>query len=198
MLSERLQQQVTFLMEIDKVKQVFRRSFLTDKSRNENDAEHSWHLAVYAILLAEYSKHDNLDLLKVLRMILIHDLVEIDAGDTFAYDVKGYEDKAEREEKAAKRIFGLLPNDQGEEFYQLWTEFEEMQTIEAKYAASLDRLQPLLQNYFTQGASWQEHNITSAMVLERNKHIRDGSEELWSLVEYLVEESVKNGYLIRS
>ncbi|WP_343834721.1 HD domain-containing protein [Bacillus horti] len=185
-------------MEIDKVKQVFRRSFLTDKSRNENDAEHSWHLAVYAILLAEYSKHDNLDLLKVLRMILIHDLVEIDAGDTFAYDVKGYEDKAEREEKAAKRIFGLLPNDQGEEFYQLWTEFEEMQTIEAKYAASLDRLQPLLQNYFTQGASWQEHNITSAMVLERNKHIRDGSEELWSLVEYLVEESVKNGYLIRS
>lgn len=194
-MQNRLQQQIDFLIEIDRVKQIFRKSKLIDKSRYENDAEHSWHFAMYAFILAEYSNEQQIDLLKVFKMILIHDVVEIDAGDTFVYDEQGLADKAEREQLAAERIFGLLPQDQNQELYQLWREFEDRATPEAKYAASLDRLQPILQNYYTEGASWRKYGVTAEMVLKKNQHIQEGSAELWAFVEYIVADAVKKGYL---
>lgn len=194
-MQQRLQQQIEFLIEIDRVKQIVRQSRVIGDLRNENDAEHSWHLAMYAFILAEYANDTELDQHKIIKMLLIHDIVEIDAGDTFVYDEQAQEDKLEREEKAAERIFGLLPQEQQQELYQLWREFEERQTPEAKFAASLDRLQPILQNYYTQGASWKKHGITSEMVLQKNKHIQEGAKELWSFVEYIVAESVEKDYL---
>ena len=146
---DRLNQQIEFIKEIDKVKQIFRQNELLDKTRRENDAEHSWHISIMAILLLEHSNQQNINLLKVIKMLLIHDLVEIDAGDTFKYDDKGNQDKNEREIKAAERIFNILPEDQAKEFRQLWDEFEEMQTPESQYAAALDRIQPLLFNCFS-------------------------------------------------
>ncbi|WP_096183052.1 HD domain-containing protein [Effusibacillus lacus] len=182
-------------MEIDKLKQIFRQSFLTDKTRNENDAEHSWHLAMMAIVLSEYANQPDLDLLRVVKMLLIHDIVEIDAGDTFAYDVKGYEDKEERELQAADRLFNLLPPDQAEEIFALWREFEERKTPESSYANALDRLQPMLQNYFSEGQSWRRHNLTSDRVLERNSSIREGSETLWDFAREMIRSAVDKGYL---
>jgi len=192
---ERLKQQIDFLMEIDKLKQVFRRTKLTDNSRYENTAEHSWHLAMFAMMLCEHANEADLNVMRVVRMVLIHDIVEIDAGDTFIYDMVGQEDKAEREQAAAYRIFGLLPEDQQEEFHQLWEEFEERETSEALFAASLDRLHPLLHNYYTEGAAWKEHGITSQQVLERNEHIAEGSEILWEFAQELIRSSVAKGYL---
>ena len=152
---DRLRKQIEFIVEIDKLKHVLRQSALIHDRRRENDAEHSWHLGVMAMLLAEYVREDSVDILKVMKMVLIHDLVEIDAGDTFAYDELGYEDKEERELQAAERIFSLLPSDQAGKMWELWQEFEEKQTPEARFAASLDRLQPLLLNYQHQGAYWK-------------------------------------------
>jgi putative hydrolase of HD superfamily len=191
----RLDQQMEFLVEIDKLKQVFRRTWLTDKSRRENDAEHSWHLAVMVVMLREYAASPNLDMLRAVKMVLIHDLVEIDAGDTFFYDQVGASDKGAREQKAADRIFSLLPPDQAAEIRALWEEFERRTTPEARYAAALDRLQPILHNYHTQGKAWQEHGVTSAMVLARNRHIAEGSPALWDYLLGLLEEAVKRGYL---
>ncbi|GAX91195.1 phosphohydrolase [Effusibacillus lacus] len=193
--NHRLARQIEFLMEIDKLKQIFRQSFLTDKTRNENDAEHSWHLAMMAIVLSEYANQPDLDLLRVVKMLLIHDIVEIDAGDTFAYDVKGYEDKEERELQAADRLFNLLPPDQAEEIFALWREFEERKTPESSYANALDRLQPMLQNYFSEGQSWRRHNLTSDRVLERNSSIREGSETLWDFAREMIRSAVDKGYL---
>ncbi|MGO8749101.1 MAG: HD domain-containing protein [Thermoguttaceae bacterium] len=191
----RLDQQMEFLVEIDKLKQVFRRTWLTDKSRRENDAEHSWHLAVMVVMLREYAASPNLDMLRTAKMVLIHDLVEIDAGDTFFYDQAGQSDKGAREQKAADRIFSLLPPDQAAEIRDLWEEFERRTTPEARYAAALDRLQPILHNYHTQGKAWQEHGVTSAMVLARNRHIAEGSPALWDYLLGLLEDAVKRGYL---
>ncbi len=192
---ERMKKQIEFIEEIDEIKHVFRKTLLMDGSRHENDAEHSWHLGVMALLLSEYANTGELDVLRVVKMVLVHDIVEIDAGDTFCYDEKGALDKREREEKAADRIFNILPADQAREIRDLWEEFEECETPEARFAASLDRLQPLLHNYKTCGASWKKHGITKDRVMERNCHIEKGSKQLWAFVERLIEDSVKKGYL---
>lgn len=191
----RLAQQIKFLVEIDKLKQVFRQTWLMDQSRKENDAEHSWHLAVMVAVLQEHAEPEQFDLLHVLKMVLIHDLVEIDAGDTFTYDDVAGRDKAQREQQAADRIFRLLPDDQAAELRGLWEEFEARATPESRYAAALDRLQPILHNYFTEGRAWREHGVTSAMVIARNRHIAAGSPALWQFVEGLIRDAVAKGYL---
>jgi len=195
--NERLRKQIEFIVEIDKLKQVLRQNVITGGSRNENDAEHSWHMAVMAILLSEYAGEKNLDLLRVMKMILIHDIVEIDAGDTFCYDEKGYEDKSEREEKAAERLFNILPEDQARELYVLWKEFEELKTPEARFAACLDRFQPLLLNYNTNGHTWQKPGVTSEKVYKRNGILEDNAPQLWELAKEIIEDSINKGILKR-
>ncbi|RKN87006.1 HD domain-containing protein [Paenibacillus ginsengarvi] len=190
----RLEQQLSFIIEIDKLKHIFRKTRLVRSDRFENDAEHTWHLAMMAVVLYEHANEPDLDLLTVLKMLLIHDLVEIDAGDTFAYDEKGLEGKFEREQAAAQRLFGMLPDDQKDEFIGLWMQFEARETKEAKFAAAVDRLQPMLFNYENEGQSWKEHGISSDRVLERNKHIAQGSTELWRYAEELIGKAVKQGY----
>jgi len=195
MTNVRLEQQLAFILEVDKLKTILRRSRILDQSRYENDAEHTWHLMLMALMLKEHANVQSLDMMRVLKMLVIHDIVEIDAGDTFAYDEKGHEDKFEREEAAAKRIFGLLPEDQEAECYALWREFEDRETPESKYAAAIDRLQPMLLNYHTGGLSWQENGVTSDKVLKRNRTIEEGSEALWEYAKNLVRQAVDNGYL---
>ncbi|GAB2697058.1 HD domain-containing protein [Paenibacillus thermoaerophilus] len=192
---ERLTKQLRFIIEADRLKSVLRQTLVSDASRRENDAEHSWHLALMAMLLSEHAAEPGLDLGKVMRMLLVHDLVEIDAGDTFAYDEAGHTDKAEREQRAANRLFGLLPDDQRDEFHSLWREFEERATPEAKFAASLDRLQPMLLNYTTRGHAWRKHGVTSDRVEKRNRHIEEGAPALWSFAERLIGEAVERGFL---
>lgn len=192
---ERLKKQLEFVVEIDKLKNVFRQTLLMDKNRYENDAEHSWHLGVMAILLSEYAAVKKIDLTRVLKMILIHDIVEIDAGDTFCYDSKAGIDKNKREMKAAKRLYSILPDDQASELMGLWKEFESMSTVEARFAAALDRLQPLMHNYHTNGAAWQAHHVTSDQVKSRNRHIMDGAPKLWDFAEKLINDAVDKGYL---
>jgi len=194
MIIERLKQQIEFIVEIDKLKDIFRQTLLINGSRYENDAEHSWHLAVMASLLSEYAT-EKVDVSRVMKMVLIHDLVEIDAGDTYCYDEKGYLDKAEREQKAAERIFNLLPRDQAEELKRLWEEFEESTTPEARFAGALDVLQPLIHNYRTGGKSWQKHSITSGQVRKRKDKIRDGSQILWEYAEEMIKDAIEKGYL---
>jgi len=194
-MSDRLREQIGFLLEIDKLKQVFRQTYLLDETRKENDAEHSWHFAMFAVLLVEYA-NEKVDLLKVVKMALVHDLVEIDAGDTFLYDEVGHADKAEREEKAAERIFGLLPDDIGEELHALWIEFEAKETAEAKFAGAIDRLQPFLHNIYTDGKSWREHGISANQILDRNSVIEHGSEALWHFAVSLIDEAVAKGHVI--
>jgi putative hydrolase of HD superfamily len=195
MTDDRLERQLRFLREIDQLKGVFRQTWLLDRSRKENDAEHSWHLGVMAMLLAEHAAGENLDAARVVRMVLVHDLVEIDAGDTFAYDAEGERDRADREQAAAARIFALLPDDQGAELRALWEEFEARETPEAKYAAALDRLQPLMHNYFTEGAAWKEHGTTADQVTERNRHMAEGAPRLWVFARSLIDDAVEKGYL---
>ena len=195
MTPQRLQQQIDFILEIDRLKTIGRRTYLTDTSRFENSAEHSWHIAVMAMVLAEHANEDGLDLFRVIRMMLLHDLVEIDAGDTFAYDDQARQDKAEREEAAADRIFRLLPADQAEKFRALWEEFEARQTAEARFAAALDRLQPLLHNLFTKGKSWQEHGVTKDQVTGLNRHMAEGAADLWDYAAAAIDRAVARGHL---
>lgn len=192
---ERLRQQIAFLIEIDKLKHVYRQTLLIDRSRQENDAEHSWHLAMLAMILHEHANQPDTDLFHVLKMVLIHDLVEIDAGDTFIYDEKGNLDKAYREQAAADRLFALLPADQGAEIRALWDEFERRETPEAQFAAVIDRLQPLIHNYVTEGASWKKNNVTGDKVIERNRFIHDVSEKLGKYVDNLISDAIQKGYL---
>jgi len=194
---DRLDKQIAFILEIDKLKHVFRGTYLLDETRKENDAEHSWHLAVMAILLGPHAAESDIDLLHVMKMVVIHDLVEIDAGDTLRYDVEGGKTKAAREQAAAQRIFNILPADQAGEIRALWDEFEARQTPEAKFAAALDRLQPLLHNYNTQGRSWHEYGITVDQVLAGNKHMAEGSQTLWQYAEAMINDAVDKGYLAR-
>jgi len=189
-----LKNQISFIVEIDKLKKIYRQNYLSDGSRKENDAEHSWHLAIMAFLLAEHAE-ENLDLLKVMKMVLMHDLVEIDAGDTYCYDEQANVGKREREEQCARRIFNMLPEEQCREMFELWEEFERMETPEARYAAALDRLQPVLLNYFSEGKSWKEHGICIDQVIKRNGRIKNSSPELWEFVEGLLHDAVKKGYL---
>jgi len=193
---DRLQRQIDFLLEIDKLKQVFRQTWLLDVSRYENDAEHSWHIALAAVLLTEYGPAGDLDLLRVVKMLLIHDLVEIDAGDTYAYDEAAGVDQPQRERAAAERIFPMLPDDQAAEFRGLWDEFEAQQTPEARYAAAMDCLQPFLHNYYTHGRSWQEHGVTAEMVRRRTARIADAAPELWRHVQKLIDNAVARGLLV--
>lgn len=195
MQSSRLAQQLQFIVEIDKLKRVLRQTLLTDESRQENSAEHSWHLAIMAILLTEYAPSSEIDVLRVIKMLLVHDLVEIDAGDTFCYDHQGNLDKAVREAQAAKRIFGLLPEEQGTELRNLWEEFEAQETPAAKFAAALDRIQPLLHNQQTRGGTWRIHGITRKQVLWRMQPVKDGAPALWPVVEKIIEDCVVAGYL---
>src|SRR5947208_2735639 len=174
----RLTQQLQFVVEIDKLKQILRQTSLIDGSRRENSAEHSWHLALMALLLAEYAG-DVVDLLRVVKMVLIHDLVEIDAGDTFCYDAQANLSKDEREQAAAARIFGMLPGDQRREVQTLWEEFEAGATPVARFANALDRLQPLLHNYHTEGGTWRRYGITRDAVLRRMAPIQSGAPALW-------------------
>ena len=191
----RLRQQLDFMREIDKVKSVFRRNYLFDGSRLENDAEHSWHLAVMAVLFLEHADPPEVDLLRVIKMVLIHDLVEIDAGDTYAYDTEALVDQAERENRAANRIFGMLPADQRQEFRALWEEFDARHTPDARYAAALDRLQPMMHNYFTDGRVWIQNGITAEQVIARCSPIANGSPVLWEYAEGLIRDAVARGYL---
>lgn len=193
----RLQQQIHFLVEIDKLKHVLRRTWLMDQSRYENDAEHSWHIAVSAMLFREYAAEPDVDLLHVIKMLLVHDLVEVDAGDTYAYDVAACQDQPERERRAAERVFGLLPPDQAAEFRGLWEEFESRSTPEARYAAALDRFQPLLHNYLTAGRAWRDHQVTSDRVQVRNAPVADGAPALWQHAEDLIRDAVARGYLAK-
>mgnify|MGYP001157837070 CR=1 FL=1 len=193
-LDQRLAQQIEFIVEIDRAKQVLRRTLLTDKSRRENDAEHSWHIAVMALVLAEHAAEE-IDLLRTIKMLLIHDIVEIDAGDTFTYDEAAQKDKAEREKAAAQRIFSLLPEDQAAEMMALWEEFEAKETPEARFAAALDRLQPLIHNYLTDGATWQEHGVSQEAVLARNRHMETGAPTLWAFARAMIEDAVARGIL---
>ena len=195
-VGERLKKQIGFLIEADKMKNVLRQSLILDKTRRENDAEHTWHIALMAAVLHEHAHGAGVDLHRVLKMVLVHDLVEIYAGDTFAYDDAGYADKIEREAAAADKVFGILPAGQGGELRALWAEFDLMETPDAKYAAAIDRLQPLLANYVTGGHTWKLFGgITSDKVYKRMEIIRDGAPGLWGLAATLIEASIKRGYL---
>jgi putative hydrolase of HD superfamily len=192
--ADRLSQQFAFCLEIDRLKQVNRQTLIADGTRRENDAEHSWHLAVMASLLAEYAP-PGADVARVTRMLLLHDVVEIDAGDTYCYDPSACATQADRERAAADRIFALLPSDQASAFRKLWEEFESRQTPEARFAAALDRVQPVLLNYHTQGRAWLEHGVTRGQVIARNRHIEAGAPRLWTYIEQLIDDAVAKGYL---
>lgn len=193
---DRLERQLDFILEIDRLKSVLRQTPLADGSRLENSAEHSWHLALMAVLLAEYADAP-VDLLRVIKMILVHDLVEIDAGDTYCYDEQACRDKARRERAAADRIFRLLPAGQREEIRLLWEEFERRLTPEARFANALDRLQPALLNFQTRGRAWRSHGVKLEQVQRRMAPIADASTRLWAHVRTMLEEAADRGYLGR-
>jgi len=194
MTDERLRDQVRFILEIDRLKGVLRRTYLLDGTRRENSAEHSWHVAVMAAVLAERAD-EPVDAARVVRMLLVHDVVEVDAGDTFVYDTAAAESKAERERAAARRIFGLLPHDQGAELRALWEEFEAARTPDARFAAALDRMMPVLHNLHTGGRAWRENGVTADMVLARNRRIEEGSRALWEYLRAEIEGAVARGDL---
>ncbi|ACB84174.1 metal dependent phosphohydrolase [Natranaerobius thermophilus JW/NM-WN-LF] len=191
---QRFKQQLNFLAEIDSLKEIYRKTKLNTGDRFENDAEHSWELAMMAVVLQEYAEEE-LDLSRVIKMLLIHDLVEIDAGDTFVYDEEAVQDQEEREQAAAERIFGLLPSDQEQELRTLWYEFEEEQTAEARFALALDRMQPIIHNFYNQGGTWQEFSINREQVEEKNKKIDFGSSQLWKFTQEILDTAQKQGYL---
>ena len=193
MNDERLMRQIEFLVEIDRLKHVLRRTYLPGTDRNENTAEHSWHLALAALVLAEHAS-EPVDLARVVRMTLVHDIVEIDAGDTFFYDAIGALDKAEREERAAERIFGLLPPDQAADFRAAWEEFERRETPEARFASALDRFMPLLHNYLTEGRPWRQHGVAGEQVMDMTARIEPGSPTIAAFARALVTDAMDAGY----
>ena len=193
--TERFKRQIEFILEVDKLKHVLRQTILMDKSRKENSSEHSWHIALTVLILSEYARDADLDLFRVMQILLVHDLIEIDAGDTYCYDNQGRKDQAERERLAADRIFNILPSDQSMIFRDLWEEFEERKTPESLFANALDRVQPFLHNYFTRGQTWQENDIKSAQVIARMRPVDDGAPVLWKYVSSLIDDAVKKGFL---
>lgn len=193
--TSRLEQQFAFIKEIDKEKYIGRQTYLADGRRKENDAEHAWHMALMTILLSEYAQEE-IDVLKTVTMLLIHDLVEIDAGDTYAYDAEGNATKEARELAAADRIYGILPEDQKQKLRALWDEFEAWETPEAKFAHAMDCIQPLMLNHASGGKSWEEHGVRLSQVLNRNKNTAQGSQELWEFAEKtFIHPNVENGKL---
>lgn len=195
-MNRRLKQQIDFVLEADKLKNVIRRNHLADDSRRENTAEHTWHTILTALLLFEYAenKHE-LNLLHIVRMISIHDLVEIEAGDTFMFDVEANKNKFDRENQAAKKIFTLLPYDQGKQYYDTWLEFEKEETPDAIFAASVDKIMPVLLNTYSKGVSWRETNITAEQVHTTLKVIKKGSKKIQELLEELIRLGKENGNL---
>ena len=194
---DRFKQQIEFILEIDQLKHVLRKTILMDQSRRENSAEHSWHIALAVMVLSEYARDADIDFFRVMKMLLIHDLVEIDAGDTYCHDEEGKRDQAERERLAADRIFNLLPPDQAGTFRDLWDEFEESKTPESRFANALDRVQPFLHNYFTRGRTWQENKIKREQVKVRMQPVGDGAPVLGRYVSSLIDNAVEKGYLAR-
>ncbi|MCG9625781.1 HD domain-containing protein [Vibrio mediterranei] len=191
----RLEQQLNLLMELDKLKAVLRRTRVRcADGRFENSAEHSWHVAMMALLLQEHA-NEPVDIAKVVKMLLLHDMVEIDAGDTFVYDTAAYEMQQQTELEAAKRLFGMLPNDQGEALFSVWREFEAAESAEARFAKALDRLIPMLLNYHNDGQSWIENNVSKQQVMQVNQRIEKGSQVLWDKAKLLIEEATENGWL---
>lgn len=194
---DRLQQQLNFILELDKLKEILRQSYLLNSGRRENSAEHSWHVGMMAFVLAEHA-NEPVDASKVAKMMMIHDIVEIDAGDAYIYDEQALAAKSELEQKAATRLFGLLPEKQGAELRQLWQEYEDGNTPEARFGAALDRLMPLMHNFYTQGRSWLEHGVQESQVIARNGHMAEGSTALWEVAQRLIGEAVANGWLKKS
>lgn len=194
--SQDLLKQVAFIKEIDKLKYILRRTRLINSERQENDAEHSWHLAMMTLVLAGHS-NNQIDVLRVLKMVLIHDLVEIDAGDTFIYDLSKNHTNTEDERLAAKRIFGMLPAEQANDFITIWEEFEAGETDDAKFAKAMDRFEPLLQNTSNNGGTWAEYNVSFDQVYHKKKAIKEGSDSIWHYAEALLNESVEKGILKR-
>ncbi len=189
-MDERFRKQIQFIIEVDKIKSIFRRTKLFDGTRRENDAEHSWHIALMACIMSEYSNVE-IDLLKVIKMQLVHDLVEIDAGDIIVY-AENQTEKYDKEKQGALRVFGLLPEDQRDEYLGLWLEFEERKTPEARFAGALDRLEPIMQNYLNGGDSWIENNIEYDRIVDVNQRIGLGSDELWHYAMQMIEEYKEN------
>lgn len=194
MINERLLKDIEFIVELDKMKSILRQTSLMDKSKRENDAEHSWHISVMAMVLSEYT-NEEVDTFKVIKMLLVHDLVEIYAGDTFCYDVEGNKSKKDRELKAADKIFGILEEYKGKEMRSLWNEFEEMKTKEALFAASMDRLQPMLNNYYNNGGTWRKFNVAQSDIYKRISPVKKSSDELWNFVEYMLEDAFEKGLI---
>lgn len=184
------EKQISFIKEIDKLKYIQRKTSLFNSNRHENDAEHSWHLAMMALVMSGQS-NEEVDLLKVIKMLLIHDIVEIDAGDTFLFDTKKSHDNTEEELKAAKRIFGLLPEDQATELIAIWEEFEAAETAEAKFAKAMDRLAPMMQNASNDGGTWKEFDVPYETVIEKKEKIKEGSELAWDYAKGLVDNYYK-------
>ena len=193
-MDERIAKQIAFALELDKEKSVFRQTHLSGHGRNENDAEHAWHMAIMAYLLKEYS-NEPVDIARVMIMCLIHDVVEIDAGDTYAYDSEGLATQKAREDAAKERIFSLLPEDQKEEFTAIFDEFEANETAEAKFAHSMDNFQPLILNNSNGGGDWKEHGVTAKKVYGRQSRTKEGSEKIYEITDKIIQENIKKGSL---
>ena len=193
-MDERLQKQLDFILEIDKEKNIFRQTHLSGHGRNENDAEHAWHMAIMAYLLQEYS-NEKIDVARVMLMCLIHDVVEIDAGDTYAYDAEGLKTQKAREEAAKERLYSMLPEDQKADLTAIFDEFEERKTPESKFARALDNLQPLLLNNSNDGGDWRNHDVTAEKVYERQSRTREGSEKLFEVTDKILKENIAKGNL---
>ena len=196
-MDERLKKQVDFILEIDKEKNIFRQTHLTNHGRNENDAEHAWHMAIMAYLLQEYS-NEPVDVARVMLMCLIHDLVEIDSGDTYAYDEEALKTQKQREEKAKERVFSLLPKEQKQDLMSIFDEFEENETPEAKFAHAMDNFQPLLLNNSNGGSDWIEHGVNESQIYGRHRKTKEGSEELYKVTDKIIQDNVKKGNIQKS
>ena len=193
-MEERMKKQMAFALEIDKVKNIFRQTHLSLRGRNENDAEHSWHMAVMAYLLKEYA-NEEVDIAKVMLMCLIHDIVEIDAGDTYAYDEEGLKTQKAREDAAKERIFSILPKKKKAEFTALFDEFEAYETAESRFVHAIDNLQPLMLNNSNDGSDWREHEVTAEQVYTRQRKTKLGSEKLFEITDAIIQDNIRKGNL---
>lgn len=194
MINEKLIKDIEFIVELDRMKSILRQTSLIGEDKREDDAQHSWHISVMAMILSEYANED-IDVCKVIKMLLTHDLVELYAGDTFCYDKVGNQDKKQRELAAADKIYGMLDEEKGKELRKLWDEFEEMETTEALFAASMDRLQPMLNNYYNNGGTWRKFNVAQSDIYKRISPVKKSSDELWNFVEYMLEDAFEKGLI---
>lgn len=193
-MEDRILKDIEFIVELDRMKTILRQTSLITEDRREDNAQHSWHIAVMAMVLSDYS-NEKIDVSRVIKMLLIHDLVEIYAGDTFCYDKDANKDKRERELKAAEKIFGMLDSEKAKEFRELWDEFEEMESPEAIFGASMDRLQPMLNNYYSDGGTWKKFEVAQSEIYKRISPVKDSSDELWGFVEHMIEDAYVRGLI---